>query len=301
MSNIFSFLRRNSGILGPLSGILILCVTAGVLIVQITLRPWADPNYAADTHLNTADPKDGYSRSVLANLGGISGDPEGWEPSHFARTSISQGYASYVGFGCASCHGLNGEGTRTGPPVAGSSLRRVENIVRQGPKGMPEYTDVHLVDADLDVIAAYLLSLPEVPETPEPVLLPTATPFPLPTATPAPTVAPSASPVPGASPTPTGIPPTPTPTREPVDSARLQSAQRLFIDVGCDICHGESAQGTAKGGPALEDLTADEIRTFVRNPERPSDSPYSEAMDPYDEMKLTPQELEEIIFFLLNN
>ena len=110
---------------------------------------------------------------------------------------------------------------------------------------------------------------------------------------------PVATPIPGASPTPTSVPPTATPTRPAVDTARLDSARRLFLDVGCDICHGVAAEGTSSG-PSIEDMTAQELADFIRNPQRPANSTYSEAMDAYSVMDLTEEELEEIIFFLLN-
>lgn len=142
----------------------------------------------------------------------------------------------------------------------------------------------------------------------EPFVHHTATPFPLPTAIPEPTVTPTPTavpvdtPVPGA-PTATPEPPTPTPTvaptQVPVDAVRLEAAQRLFFDVGCDICHGELAEGD-EGGPVIEDLTAEEINNSVRDPLRPADSKFSEAMDPYDLTTLNESELDELIYFLLN-
>ncbi len=301
----FLDLRQNAGILGPFIGVLVLLITAVVLVAQVTLRPWATPDYGIETHFNTSAPMEGYTRTELTYLDEISDGPIGWVPSEIARTSAEQGYANYVGYGCAGCHGINGDGTASGPSVTGGTVRRITNLTRKGPKTMPAYGEAHLVGADLDSITAYLLSMPEATATPEPVVRPTATPFPLPTPTPEPTVPPTPTavpvdtPVPGATPTATAVPPTPTPTPEPVDPVLLQAAKLLFFDVGCDICHGEMAQGD-EDGPALEDLTAEEIRDFVRDPQRPADSEYSEAMDPYDLMTLTEAELDEIIFFLLN-
>ncbi len=301
----FLNLRKNAGIVGPFIGVLILLVTAVVLVVQVTLRPWATPDYGIETHFNTSSPMEGYTRTELTYLGEISDGPTGWVPSDFAVASAEQGYANFVGYGCAGCHGIDGDGTASGPAVTGGTVRRITNLTRKGPKTMPAYGEAHLVGADLDSITAYLLSLPEATATPEPVVRLTATPFPRPTPTPEPTVPPTPTavpvdtPVPGATPTATAVPPTPTPTPEPVDPVLLQAAQRLFFDVGCDICHGELARGD-EGGPALEDLTAEEISDSVRDPQRPADSKYSEAMDPYDLMTLTEAELDEIIIFLLN-
>lgn len=301
-------LRGYPGIVGPFIGVVILITSVSVLLVQTTLRPWATPDYSFETHLNTSNDLDGYTRTELTYLGEISDGPVGWSPSKFAKSTSNQGYAAYVGYGCAACHGNDGGGTPAGPSVTGGSVRRIENLTRSGPKSMPAFGELHLVGADLALIATFLSGQTEATVTPEPFVRLTATPFPFPTAipepsvTPTPTAVPVDTPVPGA-PTPTPEPPTPTPTvvptQVPVDAVRLEAAQRLFFDVGCDICHGELAEGD-EGGPVIEDLTAEEISNSVRDPLRPADSKFSEAMDPYDLMTLSESELDELIYFLLN-
>ena len=300
-------LPKNAGIIGPFIGVIILVTTVLVLVVQMTIRPWATDDYGSQTHLSMVEELNGYTRTELTYIGDISEAPLGWEPSDHARAS-SEGYAEFVGYGCASCHGLDGKGSNSVPSVTGTSPRRLANMLEKGPKTMPAYADSHLVGADMDAIAAYLGSFAEATPTPEPIARVTATPFPMPTATAAPIVAPTATPIPVATlapgiPTPTPAPPTPTTeptaTPAPVDTAHLENAQRLFFDVGCDICHGELAEGSSDG-PTIEDLTADDIRNFVRDPQRPANSKFSEAMDPYDIGSLSEEELDEIIFFLLN-
>lgn len=297
-------LPKNAGVIGPFIGVVILLATVLLLVVQMTIRPWATDDYGSETHLSMKEELNDYSRTELTYIGDISEAPLGWEPSDHARAS-SEGYAEFVGYGCASCHGIDGKGSESFPSVAGTTPRRLANMLEKGPKSMPVYADSHLVGADMETIAAYLAGFAEATPTTEPVVRLTATPFPMPTATaeptvpPTPTVEPVATLEPGA---PTPIPshtPEPTATPAPVDTAKLDSAQRLFFDVGCDICHGELAEGTSDG-PAIEDMTGDEIRDFVRDPQRPANSKYSEAMDPYDIGSLTEEELDEIIFFLLN-
>jgi len=300
-------LPKNAGVIGPFIGVVILLATVAILVIQQTIRPWATPDYGSETHLNMVDDLDGYTRTELTHLGDVSAAPLGWEPSDIARAS-EDGFAEFVGYGCASCHGIDGKGSASVPSVTGTTSRRLANMLEKGPKSMPAYADSHIVGADIDAIAEYLAGFAEATPTPEPVVRLTATPFPQPTPTPVPTAVPTATPVPVATlqpgaPTPTPAPPTPTPeptaTSAPVDTARLDSAQGLFFDVGCDICHGELAEG-GSDAPSIEDLTAEEIRDFVREPQRPAGSQYSEGMDPYDESSLSEEELDEIIFFLLN-
>lgn len=298
----YSNLSKHAGVIGPAIGVGVLVITILLLAVQATLRPWATDDYGSDTHLNTRDELNNYSRTSLTYVGDELAAPLGWMPSDAARDSAYPGYAAYVGYGCAACHGLDGSGTAVGPSINGASERRINNLVRQGPKQMPGYDDAHIIPGDLDLIVSYLTGRPEAPPTPEPFVRPTATPFPVPTATAAPTAVPTAVPataVPGASPTATAPAATATPPQAAVDTARLNKARILFLDVGCDICHGQAGEG-GPDGPALEDMTADYIRDFVRDPQRPANSRYSEAMDPFDEMALSDEELSEIIYFLLN-
>lgn len=274
-----------------------------VLIFQITLRPWAGADTGTDTHLNLSDPTPGYTRSELALLGDPELAPAGWVKSQAALDSDTPGFAGYVAYGCASCHGLDGRGTVSGPPVGGSSERRVNTLTRKGPGGMPAYDNVHLTDVDLDAIVAFIAGVEEVPEPDETLAVLSATPFPTATPPPSPTPLPSPTPAPTATPLPAGQP-SPTPTLEPTpvptpDPVRLTSARTLFIDVGCDICHGANALGD-EGGPTLEDLVPDDIRDAVRLPERDPDSIYPEGMSEYLLSELSEAELDEIVFYLKN-
>ena len=69
--------------------------------------------------------------------------------------------------------------------------------------------------------------------------------------------------------------------------------------MGCDLCHGVSADGT-EDGPSLLGLLPDDIRAQVRDPQRTDDSPYSRPMKPFTTDKLSDEELEEIILYLLS-
>lgn len=283
----------------PLALVGVIVIGAALLIVQMALRPWAPPNEQADTHLNfDGPPAHGYTRSRLTYLSEVAAAPSGRVPSQEALSAANQGQADYIGYGCANCHNINGSGGFAAPAVTGDSARRVTTLVRQGPGNMPAYTKAALSDADLNAIAAYIASLPQQPTpTPGPVT-PTATPWPSPTATPSPIPSPTATPIPGATPTPTLVPPTPTPTP---DAARLKAAKQLFRNVGCDLCHGEQAEGT-RSGPALagQGLTPSKIESFVRDPKAPPNSKYSKPMKPFSKSDLSDKELQEIIYYILN-
>lgn len=283
--------------------IVVIAISCAVIIVQMVLRPWASPNKRADTHFNfDGPPPAAYSRSPLTYVDQVAAAPSGRVPSQLAQAATDQGEADYLGYGCANCHGIDGAGGFAAPAVAGDSERRITTLVRQGPGNMPAYTTDGLSDADLSAIAAYISGLPKQPTPTAAPVTPTATPWPSPTATPTPIPSPTATPVPGATPTPTQPAATPTATPAPkptVDAARFAAAKQLFQDVGCDLCHGLDAKGTS-GGPALTGLTASKIESFVRNPQASPDSPYTKQMKPFSKSVVSDQDLQELIYYILN-
>jgi mono/diheme cytochrome c family protein len=73
--------------------------------------------------------------------------------------SVTPGQEIYLASGCATCHGLDARGGPVGPSLAGSFPDIVKRMVRDGPGGMPAYTNTHITDADLATLAAYLQRL----------------------------------------------------------------------------------------------------------------------------------------------
>ena len=166
---------------------------------------------------------DGYGRTAVSFVDTDPGAPLGWNPAADSEESEA-GLALYVGRGCASCHGLSGEGTASGPPVLGASARRIGKLTRDGPGGMPAYHESEMSDDDLDAVASFVAALGPAPtETPEQGT-PTATPWPSPT--PSPTVTPTstATPEPGATATPVL---TPSPTAEPTPTPKPRLTQEV--------------------------------------------------------------------------
>ena len=107
-------LPKNAGVIGPFIGVVILLTTVLLLVVQMTIRPWATDDYGSETHLSMQEELNGYTRTELTYVDTVSAAPLGWEPSDIARAS-SEGYAEFVGYGCASCHGINGLGSASVP------------------------------------------------------------------------------------------------------------------------------------------------------------------------------------------
>lgn len=76
--------------------------------------------------------------------------------------SVTPGQEIYLASGCSTCHGVDARGGPVGPSLANpfpDFPGIVKHMVREGPKGMPAYSEAHLSDADLEVMAAYLQQL----------------------------------------------------------------------------------------------------------------------------------------------
>ncbi len=291
----------------PTVAFVVVLLGALVLIFQINLRPWATPDNSYESHFNTMTLDSSYKRTTVGMVEGTPGPLEPWAPNVDEAEGDDTGLAEYVAYMCASCHGFAGEGNRAGPPVAGGSVRRVTTLTRKGPGHMPAYDEVHLLPDEMDAIGAYLERLPEIPEPTPPVAAPTPTPYPTatptpgPTATPAPTPLPTATPLPPGAPTPTPTPtplptpaPTPTPTPDPV---RFEAGRGLYIDVGCDLCHGEAGEGNEKG-PHVLGYTTEFLFDYTRAPDAAVEE--WEPMEFYTTTDVSDEELNEIIYYLLS-
>lgn len=143
----------------PIGGLVTVLIIGVVLILVVTIRPWGGADGGWDTHLNFRDdvPSD-YSRTTVTFVDTQPGEPEGWEVADKVDDE-PVGYPIYVARGCASCHGLQGEGGAVGPPIAGAFPQVVRVIVRLGPEGMPAYSEGALSERELEAIIEYLRSL----------------------------------------------------------------------------------------------------------------------------------------------
>lgn len=101
--------------------------------------------------------------ALLASCGpgaapGPTATPEPPTPTPIDVSLADQGYAQFVEAGCTACHGDNAEGG-IGPALAGHMREQVFAQVRNPRGAMPASTDETLSDADLEKIAAYIVSL----------------------------------------------------------------------------------------------------------------------------------------------
>ena len=71
------------------------------------------------------------------------------------------GRALFFGYGCASCHGLNGQGQAVGKDLSKSDAEEISKEVRRGPKTMPSFDPSVLPDSDLQKLIAFLKSKAE--------------------------------------------------------------------------------------------------------------------------------------------
>ena len=74
---------------------------------------------------------------------------------------VQDGRILFVAYGCAACHGLNGQGGATGKDLGKSSDEEVLEEVRRGPKTMPVYDIGFLPDSTVEKLIAFLDSIKE--------------------------------------------------------------------------------------------------------------------------------------------
>ena len=81
--------------------------------------------------------------------GALTGDP------------VQDGRILFFANGCASCHGLQGQGGAVGKDLATSNSEEISQEVRKGPKTMPAFESGVLSDSDLEKLIAFLESVKE--------------------------------------------------------------------------------------------------------------------------------------------
>jgi len=105
----------------------------------------------------------GYHRTEVA----LVGDERPFEGLELADPRLAQtgdpiqdGRVLFFRYGCASCHGFQGEGATVGKDLEDASPSEIRREVRDGPEGMPAFAAPFLSDEDLDKIVAFLRSDP---------------------------------------------------------------------------------------------------------------------------------------------
>ena len=148
-------MRRRSVPPGPILGAIMMSGLAFTLIAVIIAR-------SPYTHGNLRP--EGYNRTDVIYLGeehpftGIGlADPS------LASTGdpVQDGRVLFFGYGCASCHGLQGKGGAVGKNLSSANSEEISDNVRQGPKTMPAFETGNLSDGDLEKLIAFLKSARE--------------------------------------------------------------------------------------------------------------------------------------------
>lgn len=101
----------------------------------------------------------GYHRTELSIVGQeYNFDGLGLADPQLAQTGdpVEDGRALFFQYGCASCHGFQGEGATVGVDLDEASASEIRRKVREGPEGMPAYAASFLSDEDLETIVEFL-------------------------------------------------------------------------------------------------------------------------------------------------
>lgn len=101
----------------------------------------------------------GYDRTAVAYLeasylyAGL-----GHSDESLSGEAVADGRVLFMSAGCASCHGVNAQGTAAARSPAFATRDWLGSVTRSGqPGGMPAYSEGDLTDAQLDSIHAFLL------------------------------------------------------------------------------------------------------------------------------------------------
>lgn len=145
-------MRRLSIPPGPILGAIMMSGLAFTLIAVVIAR-------SPYTHGNLRP--EGYDRTDVIYLGEKHPyEGMGLADPRLASTGdpAQDGRALFFGYGCASCHGLQGKGGAVGDDISEDSASTIDRRVRRGPKTMPSFDPSVLSDIDLEKLIAFLKS-----------------------------------------------------------------------------------------------------------------------------------------------
>jgi len=148
-------MRRRSVPPGPILGAIMMSGLAFTLIAVIIAR-------SPYTHGNLQP--EGYNRTDVIYLGEehpFDGIPLADPGLATTGDPVQDGRVLFFGYGCASCHGLQGKGGAVGKNLSSANSEEISDNVRQGPKTMPAFETGTLPDADLAKLIAFLKSTGE--------------------------------------------------------------------------------------------------------------------------------------------
>src|SRR3970040_2148620 len=107
---------------------------------------------------------EGYNRTDIIYLGEdlpYDGFPLADPALASTGDPAQDGRALFFRYGCASCHGLKGQGAAVGKDLSKADAEEISQKARQGPKTMPSFDPSVLPDSDLQKLIAFLKSKAE--------------------------------------------------------------------------------------------------------------------------------------------
>ena len=140
---------------GPIVGAIMMSGLAFTLVAVVIAR-------SPYTHGNLRP--EGYDRTEIARVGQEAQfEGVGLADPQLATTGnpAQDGKALFFQYGCASCHGLKGQGGAVGTDLDVNDINLPEfgREVRKGPKGMPSFTEETISEQDLEKLYSFLESV----------------------------------------------------------------------------------------------------------------------------------------------
>jgi mono/diheme cytochrome c family protein len=124
-------------------------IGAGLLLVGVVLSgPYTHSNLESQVQTS-------YTRTNQL----VVGPPDlfgGMPGVNLPEDQLARGQVLFITNECATCHGLQGQGSTVGPTLRGSTAAILRQKTTEGPGAMPAFDPTTLSDDDLAAIADYL-------------------------------------------------------------------------------------------------------------------------------------------------
>jgi mono/diheme cytochrome c family protein len=141
----------NARLIIPTIALIWVVAVSATLIGIILLGPYTHGNLAAEYQ-----PAYVRTEQILVGPAAVYDGPGLDSSVVLSDNPVTRGSQLLIAKGCATCHGLDGDGGPAGVQLKGHDASFLRMTTSRGPHGMPKFNSESLTDDDLAAIAAYV-------------------------------------------------------------------------------------------------------------------------------------------------